>query len=171
MTQPFLSQVTMMSFNFAPRGWAFCNGQLLPINQNTALFSLIGTFYGGNGVQNFAIPNLQSSVPVHVGSGFSQGQTGGVENVTLTSAQLPQHQHALQAVNSPGTSQKGFNHMLAQSAGTGNMAAYLSGNANTTALIGSSIQATGGGGGHSNIQPYLTVNFCIATNGIFPSRN
>lgn len=171
MTQPFLSQVTMMAFNFPPRGWAQCDGQIMSISQNAALFSLLGTTYGGNGTSTFALPNLQSCVPIHAGAGFNFGQSGGAENVALNAAQLPQHQHALQAVNAPGTSQKGFNHMLAQSAGTGNSSAYLSGNANTTALASSSIQSAGGGLGHSNIQPYLTVNFCIATSGIFPSRN
>ena len=171
MAQPFIGEIKMMSFNFAPRGWALCNGQTLPINQNAALFSLLGTFYGGNGVSTFQLPNLQSSVPVHQGSGFNIGQNGGVENVQLNTTQLPQHTHLLAAVNTPGASAKPFGHFLAQSATTVDAAVYLTGNTNLTTLNPASLQANGSGLPHSNIQPYLAINFSIALQGVFPSRN
>jgi len=171
MATPFLSEVRMFGFNFAPRGWAMCNGQTLSISQNTALFALIGTTYGGNGTTTFQLPNLQSSVPIHTGVGFALGQTGGAESVTLTSNQLPQHTHALSAVNSSGASAKPFNHVLAQSVGGVEAEAYLPGNANLTALNAASLQPAGSGGPHTNIQPYLAISFCIALQGVFPTRN
>jgi microcystin-dependent protein len=171
VAQPFLGEIKMMSFNFAPRGWALCDGQTLPINQNAALFSLLGTFYGGNGVNTFQLPNLQSSVPVHQGAGFVVGQNGGVENVQLNTTQLPQHTHLLAAVNTPGGSVRPFGQFLGQSQTTVDAAVYLPGNSNLTTLNPASLQPNGGGQPHSNIQPYLAVNFSIAMQGVFPSRN
>ena len=175
MATPFLGEIKIMSFNFPPRGWAFCNGQVLSIQQNTALFSLLGTFYGGNGTTTFQLPNLQSSVPIHQGTSagntFVVGQNGGLESVQLNTNQLPQHNHLLAAVNSPGASAKGFDHFLAQSATTVDAAVYLQGNSNLTTLNSTSLLSAGGGQPHSNIQPYLTLNFCIALQGVFPSRN
>jgi microcystin-dependent protein len=171
LAEPFIGEIKMMSFNFPPRGWAFCNGQTLSIQQNAALFSLLGTTYGGNGTTTFQLPNLQSSVPLHQGSGFVMGQTGGQENVQLNTTQLPQHNHLLAAVNSPGASAKGFDHFLAQSATTVDAAVYLQGNTNLTTLNPASLQPAGSGAPHANIQPYLALNFCIALQGIFPSRN
>ena len=175
MVNPYLGEIRLMSFNFNPRGWALCNGQLMAINQNAALFSLLGTTYGGNGTTNFALPNLQSSVPVHQGAGFVAGQVGGKEQVTLALAQLPTHNHTAQAVNVAGVTAKpvpttpGPLHSLAQS-GSGNAAAYAPA-ASLTALNPASIQPAGSGLPHTNIQPYLTLNFCIALQGVFPSRN
>ena len=170
MGTPYLGEIRMMAFNFPPTGWQLCNGQTLPINQYAALFALLGTTYGGNGTTTFALPNLQSSVPIHFGPGFTQGQTGGAEQVALSLAELPSHNHQALAVNVAGASAKALpSHVLAQS-GTGNAAAYAPASS-LTALNPASIQPAGGGVAHTNIQPYLTVSFCIAMQGIFPSRN
>ncbi|MBP1291933.1 MULTISPECIES: phage tail protein [Bradyrhizobium] len=155
----------MMSFGYPPKGWALCNGQLLPINQNQALFSLFGTTYGGNGTTNFALPNLQGKVPLHMGQGFTQGQTGGETSHTLTISEMPQHPHTFQ-----GTTNNADNAVL-----TGNLMAtsanlYTAAN-NLTTLDPSTVANAGGSQPHENMQPYLTVNFCIALQGIFPSRN
>ncbi|WP_420921513.1 phage tail protein [Bradyrhizobium elkanii] len=154
-----------MSFGYPPKGWALCNGQLLPINQNQALFSLFGTTYGGNGTTNFALPNLQGKVPLHMGQGFTQGQTGGETSHTLTISEMPQHPHTFQ-----GTTNNADNAVL-----TGNLMAtsanlYTAAN-NLTTLDPSTVANAGGSQPHENMQPYLTVNFCIALQGIFPSRN
>jgi microcystin-dependent protein len=171
VAEPFIGEIKMMSFNFAPRGWALCNGQTLPINQNQALFSLLGTTYGGNGQSTFQLPNLQSRVPNHMGAGFVEGQVGGAETVQLNTTQLPQHNHLLQAANTAGLSAKPFNKFLAQSSTGVDGSTYLPGAANLTALNPASLQPAGSGGAHSNIQPYLTINFSIALQGVFPSRN
>jgi microcystin-dependent protein len=168
---PILAEIRMMSFNFPPKGWALCNGQTLPINQNQALFSLLGTTYGGNGQTTFQLPNLQSRVPNHMGAGFVEGQTGGAESVQLNTNQLPTHTHPLAAVNSPGLSAKPFNKFLARSSTGVDGSTYLPGAANLVALSPASLQPAGAGGAHTNIQPYLTINFSIALQGIFPSRN
>ncbi len=165
MSTPFLGEIKIFSFNFPPKGWAFCNGQLLPINQNQALFSLLGTTYGGDGQTNFALPNLQGRVPFHIGSGFTQGQSGGEENHTLILPELPAHTH------SPVGSSNAANAVSP----TGNVWASLNSGAysatpNTT-LNPASVTNTGGSQPHSNMSPYLVLNFCIALQGIFPSRN
>ncbi len=165
MSEPFLGEIKIISFNFPPKGWAFCNGQLLSISQNTALFSLLGTTYGGDGQTNFALPNLQGSIPVHVGNGFTQGQRGGEEAHTLTLQELPQHTHA------PGGSSNSAN----ATSPSGDVWASLAsggyaGTGNTT-LNPVSITNAGGSQPHSNMAPYLTLNFVIALQGIFPSRN
>jgi microcystin-dependent protein len=165
MSEPFLGEIKIVSFNFAPKGWALCNGQLLAINQNQALFSLLGTTYGGNGTTTFQLPNLQASMPVHLGNGFVQGQIGGQANVTLITSQLPAHTHAAQGVASNATS----------ASATGNAWAVTAQNAyaaspNTT-MAPAAAASAGGGQPHPNMPPYLVLNFVIALAGIFPSRN
>ena len=167
MSEPFLAEIKIVSFNFAPKGWAMCNGQLLPINQNQALFSLLGTTYGGNGQTNFALPNFQGRVPMHVGSGFTQGETAGQSAHTLTMSEMPQHIHFVNVTNDTGTdanptSATVLAKSVAQSYGP---AANLS--PMNSAIVGN----VGGSQPHTNQQPYLVLNFIIALQGIFPSRN
>lgn len=165
MGTPFLAEIRIMSFNFAPRGWALCNGQLLPINQNQALFSLLGTFYGGNGTVNFALPNLQGRIPIHVGNGHTQGEAAGTPTVTLLTSNLPQHTHFASATSVNGTTATPTNNVLAS---------YLNGYgpvAAPTTLAPDELSLIGGSQAHENRQPFLTLNFCIALQGIFPSRN
>jgi microcystin-dependent protein len=165
MGTQYLGEIKVVSFNFAPKGWALCNGQLLPISQNAALFSLLGTFYGGNGTTTFALPNLQASMPIHVGNGFSQGQVGGQANVTLITSQLPAHTHTAQGVTSNASSAEA----------TGNAWAVTAQNAyaaspNTT-MAPAAAASAGGSQPHNNMPPYLVLNFVIALQGIFPTRN
>lgn len=164
MADPFLGEIRLVGFNFAPRGWADCNGQILPINQNTALFSLLGTMYGGNGITTFALPNLQGRVAVHEGAGHTQGEQAGSEAVTLTVAQMPAHSHAFRAVAGDQDSDVATNHLLS----TGNFYANPPSN---TAMAAESISAAGGSQPHDNMQPYLVLRYIIALQGIFPSRN
>ena len=170
MTNPFLGEVRMMSFGFAPKNWAQCNGQLMSIQQNAALFALLGTMYGGNGVNNFALPNLQSRVPMHRSNDgtYVQGALGGSEQVTITNATMPAHIHFLVG-NTTTAITKVAAGTLATSAVATNF--YYSPATNLTALNASSIGMTGGGVGHSNLQPYLVINYCIALSGLFPSRS
>jgi microcystin-dependent protein len=165
VAEPFLSEIRIMSFVFAPRFWALCNGQLLPINQNQALFSLLGTTFGGNGQTNFALPNLQGRTPIHVGSGFTLGQQGGEQAHTLIQGELPQHMHVAQASNTDGDGPVGGGSLLA---GSGATAAYGAAT-NLTSLLPGSLANVGGSQAHLNMQPFLTLNFCIALAGIFPS--
>ena len=167
MAEPFLSEIRIMSFNFAPKGWALCNGQLLPINQNQALFSLLGTTFGGDGRVNFALPNLQSKVPIHAGGGFTLGQAGGEQNHTLTSAEMPTHTHALQATSSNGSAIIPTGNLLAG----GTPQPYHAQDGNGTAMNPASVANVGGSQAHQNMQPYLALNFSIALQGIFPSPN
>lgn len=168
MAEPFLSEIRLMSFVFAPRGWALCNGQLLPINQNQALFSLLGTTFGGDGRVNFALPDLRGRVPIHVGSGHTLGERAGEQAHTLSIAELPTHAHVLNATTSVATTNTPTSGlMLAQST-----AADLYGTAtNLQAMAPSSIGNVGGSQAHLNMQPFLTLSFCIALQGIFPSPN
>jgi microcystin-dependent protein len=167
MSEPFLSEIKIVSFNFPPKGWAFCNGQFLPINQNQALFSLLGTTYGGNGQTTFALPNLRGQVPIHVGNGHTLGETAGTTSVTVNIQQLPDHIHALQASpNSVGVSADPSNNFLAPVSNT-----YVSSPSNLTPLDPSSVSSVGGSQPHNNMMPYLVLNFIIALQGIFPSRN
>ncbi|HEV7768228.1 MAG TPA: tail fiber protein [Thermoanaerobaculia bacterium] len=167
MAEPFLSEIRIFSFNFPPKSWAFCNGQFLPINQNQALFSLLGTTYGGNGQTTFALPNLQGRVPIHVGAGHALGEAAGTTAVTITQQTMPQHLHFLQGTSTVGT----------QAVPTGNVPAlfnltiYSNNITNLTAFAASSVSSVGGSQAHENMQPYLTLNFCIALQGIFPSQN
>jgi microcystin-dependent protein len=155
-----------MSFNFAPRGWALCNGQLLPINQNQALFSLLGTTFGGDGRVNFALPDLRGRIPIHVGSGHLLGERGGEEAHTLSQAELPEHIHVLNASSSAGDQLIPGGNFLAKA----NLPAYR-GPGNLTAMASASVGSVGGSQAHLNMQPFLTINFCIALQGIFPSPN
>jgi len=166
MAEPFLSEIRIMSFGFAPKGWALCNGQLLPINQNQALFSLLGTTYGGNGQTNFALPNLQGDVPIHVGQGHTLGETAGTTAVTISQQTMAQHLHFAQGTsNSSGNVATPGNALLAAS----NVTVYGP-PAGLVALDPSSVTNVGGSQAHNNMMPYLVLNFCIALQGIFPSQ-
>ena len=167
MAEPFLSEIRIMSFDFPPKGWALCDGQLLPINQNQALFSLLGTTYGGDGRVNFALPDLRSRVPIHMGSGHTLGEKGGEQAHTLSIAELPTHTHVVNATSIPATANLPANTLLpAQST-----AASLYGAAsNLQAMAPNAIANVGGSQSHLNMQPFLVLNFCIALQGIFPSQ-
>jgi microcystin-dependent protein len=165
MAEPFLSEIRMMSFNFPPKGWAFCNGQLLPINQNQGLFSLLGTTFGGDGRVNFALPDLQGRTPIHVGDGYTLGERGGEQGHTLSIAELPQHTHVASATNTNGTAIIPSGNLLA----AGQNQLYVAADNNLTALAGGTLANIGGSQAHLNMQPFLTLNFCIALQGIFPS--
>jgi microcystin-dependent protein len=171
MTQPFLAEMRIFSFSFPPKGWALCNGQLLAINQNQALFSILGTTYGGNGTTNFALPNMQSRIPVHAGQGpglspYNLGQTGGSETVSLIVPQLPAHVHTAQGVTAGGNLGPTTNNSWANVASN----PYKAANDNNV-MNAATIAPNTGGQPHPNIAPYLTLSFCIALVGIFPSRN
>jgi microcystin-dependent protein len=161
MAEPFLSEIRLMSFVFAPKGWALCNGQLLPINQNQALFSLLGTTFGGDGRVNFALPDLRGRTPIHVGSGHTLGERGGEQAHTLSNAELPEHTHVLMGADTPG----GAGSFLGKDA-RGNSYGLAE---NLGALGAGSLANVGGSQAHLNMQPFLTLSFCIALQGIFPS--
>jgi microcystin-dependent protein len=165
MSEPFLSEIKIMSFNFPPKGWALCNGQFLPINQNQALFSLLGTTYGGNGQTTFALPNLRGRVPIHMGSGHDLGEAAGSTAVTVNIQQLPTHLHILQGQPANGTQLPAAGGLLAQASNV-----YRQPD-NLIALNAGSVAPVGGSQPHTNMAPYLVLNFCIALQGIFPSRN
>jgi len=166
MAEPFLSEIRIFSFNFPPRGWAFCNGQLLPINQNQALFSLLGTTYGGNGQTNFALPNLQGQVPIHEGSGHTLGERAGESSHKLSLQEMPTHQHVLSASTTDGNTPIPTSNFLG-----GVPAKIYSDPSGSVPLTPSSVTNVGGSQRHNNMMPYLVLNFCIALQGIFPSRN
>ena len=168
MAEPFLSEIRIMSFVFAPKGWALCNGQLMPINQNQALFSLLGTTFGGDGRVNFALPNLQGRTPIHVGTGHTLGERGGEAAHTLSIAELPTHTHIANASQNGGVADLSpNNNLLGQSAGV-----FLYGPASNLATMApNAVNTVGGSQAHLNMQPFLTLNFCIALQGIFPSPN
>lgn len=175
---PFLGTILMVGFNFAPVGWALCNGQLLPISQNTALFSLLGTYYGGDGVTTFALPNLQGRVPIHQGNGaglspYVLGQLGGTQSSTLTVANLPAHNHPANCNNTPGSSIDPTGNLWAEAnpGGRDPVATPSYASSPTGQLAGNAIGLTGGSQPVSILQPYLCVNFIIALQGIYPSRN
>jgi microcystin-dependent protein len=171
VAEPFLGELRLMSFDFPPKGWALCNGQLLPINQNQALFALLGTQFGGNGQTNFALPDLRGITPIHQGDGFTMGQLTGQAVHTVTISELPQHIHFVNANTStapdPGGETPAGNKRLAASAPANLYAAA----GNFTTMNPGSIGTLGGSQAHENRQPYLTLSFCIALQGIFPSRN
>ena len=167
MAEPFLSEIRIMSFDFAPKGWALCNGQLLPINQNQALFSLLGTTFGGDGRVNFALPDLRGEVPIHVGNGHTLGETGGEQAHTLSVSELPTHTHVLNGTSSAGTAPIPTGDLLAK---TPNFL-YHSPDNNLVAMSPDSVTNVGGSQAHINMQPFLTLTFCIALQGIFPSPN
>jgi microcystin-dependent protein len=166
MSEPFLSEIKLVSFNFPPKGWALCNGQLLPINQNQALFALLGTTYGGNGQTNFALPNLRGRVPIHFGAAHSLGEAAGSTSVTVNIQQLPTHTHFVQATNNAATSDDPTNNVFGQAGG--NLYAAFSG---ASAMGASMVSSVGGSQPHNNMMPYLVLNFIIALQGIFPSHN
>lgn len=163
MAEPFLSEIRIMSFVFAPKGWALCNGQLLPINQNQGLFSLLGTTFGGDGRVNFALPDLRARTPIHVGSGHTLGERGGEQAHTLSIAEIPTHVHIEQASSNVGDAVNPTNAVLATASNVYRAADNL------TALNPASVTNTGGSQAHLNMQPFLTLSFCIALQGIFPS--
>jgi microcystin-dependent protein len=167
MATPYLSELKLVSFGFAPKGWALANGQLLPINQNQALFSLVGTTYGGDGRTNFALPNLQGRAPIHTGGGYSLGQTGGEANHTLSLNEIPSHTHSLQGINANQNSGNPANGFLAN---TGSQTFYAP-PSNLVAMFSGDIGSTGGNQPHPNQSPYLVMNWIIALQGIFPSRS
>jgi microcystin-dependent protein len=168
MSEPFLAEIRMMGFNFAPRGWALCDGQILPINQNQSLYSLLGTTYGGDGRTTFGLPEMRGRTPIHVGqddgSKFIEGEQGGEETNTLTKDEIPQHKHTVNVSNNDGNAPIPIDNTLG---------GFNNGYNGGGSLIGltSEVTNTGGGQAHNNMQPTLAVNFCIALQGLFPSRN
>ncbi|HLN97449.1 MAG TPA: tail fiber protein [Pyrinomonadaceae bacterium] len=176
MADPFVAEIRIFPFNFAPKGWAFCDGQLMPISQNTALFSLLGTTYGGDGKSTFALPNLQGSAPMHPGQGpglslHDLGETGGTETVTLLSSEMPAHAHLVgRSTATAGDSLTPVNNIWAQvPSGRATLAIYHEAPP-TGAMNATAISVAGGDQPHNNMQPYLTLNFCIALQGVFPPR-
>ena len=163
MAEPFLSEIRIMSFVFAPRGWALCNGQLLPINQNQALFSLLGTTFGGDGRVNFALPDLRGRTPIHVGSSHTLGERGGEQAHTLSIAELPMHAHVANSTSVNGNTPVPTGNLLGQANNAYSTASNL------ISLNPSSVANVGGSQAHLNMQPFLTLNFSIALQGIFPS--
>jgi len=166
MAEPFLSEIRIFSFVFAPKGWALCNGQLLPINQNQALFSLLGTTFGGDGRVNFALPDQRGRTPIHVGSGHTLGERGGEQAHTLSIAELPTHTHL---VNASSTATNGSATPNGNFLGGGNNVYHAP--SSLTSMTAGTITNVGGSQSHLNMQPFLTLNFCIALQGIFPSPN
>lgn len=177
MSSPFLAEVRIWACNFAPTGWAMCSGQLLPISQNTALFSLLGTFYGGDGKSNFALPNLQGRAPMHTGgnqpgpglSAYSLGEGAGSETVTLLQNEVPAHSHGLMASSQQGTDAAPGGENLARSVGASLYQSTT--NTNLVALNSNTLAPAGGSQPHNNLMPYLALNFCIALQGVFPPRS
>ena len=168
---PFVAEIRIFPFNFAPKGWAWCDGQLLPLSQNTALFSLLGTTYGGNGKSNFALPDLQGRAPMHPGQGpglslHDLGETGGSETVTLLESEIPSHAHVVGVSQEPGEVKTPTGNTVARSTGG---SVYIAGNSNVT-MNGAALAPAGGDQPHNNLQPYLTTYFCIALQGVFPPR-
>lgn len=172
MADPFVAEIRIFPFTFPPKGWAFCNGQLMPISQNTALFALLGTFYGGDGKSTFALPGLQGSAPIHQGqgSGLSEyviGQQGGSQTVTLLESEIPAHTHALNASNGPANLQAPAPDRVL---GRSNNNVYLDNPGNLQAMAPQSLAPAGGDSPHNNMMPFLTLNYNIALQGVFPQR-
>ena len=165
MAEPFLAELRIVSFNFAPKGWAMANGQLLPINQNQALFSLLGTTYGGNGQITFALPDLRGRTPIHFGAGFTLGQKGGEEAHTITMQEMPMHTHFVNGTTTVGTLNNGNQNVLGVS-----QTPVYNGPLNLTTLDPTSVTNAGGSQAHTNMQPYLGLNFIISLFGLYPSQ-
>jgi microcystin-dependent protein len=178
MSDQFLAEIRIFPFNFAPFGWASCNGQILPISQNTAIFSLLGTFYGGNGTSNFALPNLQGCAPMAPGQGpglslHDLGETGGSDTVTLFASEMPAHSHNINCIDGgrvAGQAGVPTNGILTRTGGAP-ASAYTSGAEQNQAMDANMLASVGGNQAHNNLMPYLTLNFCIAMQGIFPARS
>lgn len=166
MAQPYIGEIRMFAGNFPPNGWMFCEGQLLPISENDTLFTLIGTTYGGDGQETFALPDLRGRVPLHFGNGFIQAETGGVESVTLTTQQIPAHNHAMLASLNSATSPTPTNQVIGKST---SIDAFINAQP-TTALSGQAVTPVGNSQPHENMQPYLCIDFIISLFGIFPSQ-
>ncbi|MBZ0114974.1 MAG: tail fiber protein [Thermoanaerobaculia bacterium] len=166
MSEPFLAEIRLMGFNFAPRGWAFCDGQILPINQNQSLYSLLGTTYGGDGRTSFGLPDCRGRTPVHVGGNHPLGQKGGEETHTLDTNEMPGHDHRLMASSNDGSTVNPTGEVLAKAT----VATYVD-PAQLVTMNSGSIGRVGGSQAHDNMQPYLAINFCIALAGLFPSRH
>ncbi|MBZ4024117.1 phage tail protein [Rhodobacter sp. TJ_12] len=174
MSEPFIAEIRIFAGNFAPRGWAFCDGQLLPIAENTALFSLIGTTYGGDGRTTTGLPNMQGRAPMHPGRGPGLtarrlGERDGIETVTLSEAQMPSHTHGLRATGARGTEENPGN--TTSVAATFPVAAFSSGESSSVYMDSETLSGTGGSQSHNNMQPYLALNFIIALVGLYPSRS
>ncbi|MEY2510298.1 MAG: hypothetical protein QOE26_1061 [Verrucomicrobiota bacterium] len=174
MADPFVAEIRIFPFNFAPKGWAFCDGQLLPLSQNTALFSLLGTTYGGDGKSNFALPNMQGNAPMHPGQGpglslHDLGETGGSQTVSLLESEIPVHSHVMHASGDPADNNVVTNAMAAKPLGRGNNL-YTTASGALVTMNFSAIAPAGGDQPHNNMQPYLTLSFCIALQGVFPPR-
>jgi microcystin-dependent protein len=173
MADPFVAEIRIFPFSFAPKGWAFCDGQLLPLSQNTALFSLLGTTYGGDGKSNFALPDLQGNAPMHPGQGpglslHDLGETGGSETVTLLLSEIPAHSHDFVASQADGIARQPGGNLAANMIGVNG---YAPAGGGQTQLNPSALTLTGGGQPHNNMMQYLTLNFCIALQGVFPPRS
>ncbi len=177
MANPYLAEIRIFPFNFAPKGWAFCDGQILSLSQNTALFSLLGTTYGGDGKSNFALPNLQGNAPMHPGQGpglslHDLGETGGSDSVSLLQSEIPFHSHTINCIDGPrvgGQSGQPGNATLVKTSGTP-ANAYTSNATQNQTMAGNMVAPAGGDQPHNNLMPYLTLNFCIALQGVFPPR-
>ncbi len=169
---PFVAEIRIFPFNFPPKGWAFCDGQILPLSQNTALFSLLGTTYGGDGKSNFALPNMQGNAPMHPGQGpglslHDLGETGGSDTVSLLESEIPSHTHNVQASSQDGTDNHPVNNYPAQGVGIN---LYVNAGTTPVNMNDNAIAPAGGDQPHNNMQPYLTLNFCIALQGVYPPR-
>jgi len=172
---PFVAEIRIFPFNFAPKGWAFCDGQILPLSQNTALFSLLGTTYGGDGKSNFALPNMQGNAPMHPGQGpglslHDLGETGGSETVSLLESEIPSHSHQLRASVENGT-QGTLTPNITLATSVGGTLYQSTTNQNLVSMNGNALAPAGGDQPHNNMQPYLTLNFCIALQGVYPPRS
>lgn len=170
MSEPFLAEIRMVGFSYAPRGWAFCDGQILPINQNQSLYSLIGTHYGGDGQTTYALPDLRGRTPIHKDFDNVLGDKGGVESVTLTEAQIPAHTHGARASSAGSNSGPASDNVLAAESAPDFPYGALDA-ANVTPLRSGTVSNSGGEQAHDNMQPYCAVNFCIAMQGLFPTRD
>jgi microcystin-dependent protein len=171
MSEPFLAEIRIFGFNFPPRGWALCDGQILPINQNQSLFSLLGTTYGGDGRTTFALPDLRGRVPTHISDGHALGQKAGAEAPALTVAEMPSHAHGLNGTGATATTTDASGALLARAAGGRRALTPYDEAVNLTPLAASAIANAGNGQGHNNMQPYTVLSFAIAIQGLFPSRN